>query len=226
MPENPLAAYIGTRSPASSTAQPAPRSENPLAAFVDDGQSAPAPAAPERSALDYIGETLGNVPGSAVDLGRDLWNAVSSPIDTAKAIGGAAVGGVQLAKDALGIPSPELFGEHRDTARAVGDFYGKRYGGGQEFLDTLRTDPVGTALDVGGVLTGGAAAGARLPGTAGRLAQAIVKADPVAATGRAVAAGGRVAGQAIQARRGQSTRAFYRRRSYTGRIATPRVPTV
>ena len=94
------------------------------------------------------------------------------------------------------------FGEHRDKARAVGQHYADRYGGGQEFLDTLRTDPAGVALDIGGVLTGGAAAGARLPGTAGRVAQAIVKADPVAAGGRAV-------GRAVQARRGvPSTKQF------------------
>ena len=157
----------------------------------------------------YLGEMIGNVPGSAAEVGSDLWEAVSSPIDTAKAISGAAVGGVQLAKDALGIPSPGLFGEHRDTARAVGDYYGDRYGGGQEFLDSLRTDPVGVGLDVGGLLTGGAGAAARLPGVAGRLARAITHADPVAAGGRAVAAGGRVAEQAIQARRSTpSTKQF------------------
>ena len=97
----------------------------------------------ERSALDYVGEMIGNVPGSAVDVASDLWSAISSPLDTAGAIGSAALGGGQLAKDALGIPSPGLFGEHRDSARAVGDYYGERYGGGDEFLDTLRTDPVG-----------------------------------------------------------------------------------
>ena len=204
---NPLAAYIRTASPA----QPATRSTNPLTRFVNEGQSAPAPAAPEpeRSALDYVGEMIGNVPGTAVDAASDFWSAVSNPIDTAKMIGGAALGAGQLAKDALGIPSPGLFGEHRDSARAVGTHYADRYGGGQEFLDTLRTDPVGTALDVAGVLTGGAGAAARLPGTAGRLAQAIVKADPIAAGGRAVVAGGRAAETAYRGRRSTpSTKEF------------------
>ena len=136
---NPLAAYIGTPSPA----QPATRSTNPLARFVNDGDLGQSAPEPERSALDYIGEMIGNVPGTAVDAASDFWSAVSSPIDTAKMIGGAALGAGQLAKDALGIPSPGLFGEHRDSARAVGTHYSDRYGGGQEFLDTLRTDPVG-----------------------------------------------------------------------------------
>ena len=162
-----------------------------------------------QDAGEYLGEMIGNVPSSAAQVGSDLWSAVTNPVDTLQAVAGAGVGGVQLAKDALGVPSPGLFGEHRDTARAVGDFYSGRYGGGQEFLDTVRTDPVGAALDIGGLLSGGAAAGARLPGVAGRLARAITHADPVAAGGRAVAAGGRVAEQAIQARRSTpSTKQF------------------
>ena len=208
MPENPLAAYLGTTSPSASSAQPAPRSENPLAAFVNVGRTAPAPAAPERSALDYVGETISNIPQSAGAVATDLWSAVSSPRDTLQALGGAAVGGVQLAKDAMGLPSPGLFGEHRDKARKVGRLYASRYGGFDEIADTLRTDPAGTVLDAAGLVTGGAALGARLPGTAGRLAQAIVAADPFAAAGRGMAAAGRVAGQAIQARRGAPTKDF------------------
>ena len=193
---NPLASYIGTPSPA----QPATRSKNPLAPFIDEGQPVQPAPEPERGVVDYLSETLGNIPGSAVDVVSDLWSAISSPLDTAGAIGSAALGAGQLAKEALGFDVRGVFGEHRDSARAVGDYYGERYGGGQEFLDTLRTDPVGTALDVGGLVTGGAAAGARLPGTAGRLAQAVVAADPIAAGGRAVVAGGRAAETAIRAR--------------------------
>ena len=205
---NPLASYIRTASPA----QPTARSTNPLARFVNDGdigQSAPEPAEPERSVMDYIGETASNIPSSAGAVASDLWQAVSNPLDTAAALGSAAMGGGQLLKDALGIPSPGLFGEHRPAARAVGQHYSDRYGGFDEIADSLRTDPVGTALDVGGVLTGGAAASARLPGTAGRLAQAIVKADPIAAGGRAVVAGGRAAETAYRGRRSTpSTKEF------------------
>ena len=96
---NPLAAYIGTPSP--SPAPSPARSENPLAGFVETGQSTPAPAAPDRTALDYIGETVSNIPQSAGAVASVLWSAVSSPVDTMKAIGSAGIGGVQLAKDAL-----------------------------------------------------------------------------------------------------------------------------
>ena len=180
---NPLAAWRPQGSPA------APRDENnnPLAAF----RPTSAPASEQgRSAGEYFGEMISNVPGSAAQVGKDLWNAVTSPVETAQAIGGAAIGGVQLLKDQLGVPSMGLLGgDQRDKARAVGDFYGQRYGGTDAIADTFRQDPVGGALDIGGLLTGGAAAGARLPGVAGKLAAAITKADPVEAAGRGMARG-------------------------------------
>ena len=193
---NPLAAFS-----TATAQQPVTRAENPLAAFVNEAPPVQAAREPERSALDYIGETISNIPSSVGSVASDLWQAISSPLDTAAALGGAALGGGQLLKDALGIPSPGLLGEHRPAARAVGDFYSERYGGFDEIADTLRTDPVGAAMDVAGLVTGGAAAAARLPGTAGRVAQAVVAADPIAAGGRAVVAGGRAAETAYRGRR-------------------------
>ena len=182
------------------------RPENPLADFVTaDATMRPetpqAPMAPgpvpepreERSALGYVGETLANLPGSAGRAIADLATALFNPIDTATAIGGAATGGMQLLKDKLGGPSPGWFDDHRDKARAVGEYYGGRYGGGSEIADTVRTDPFGAALDVGGLLTGGAGLAARAPGAAGRIGRAVLDADP---TAKAVSA----AGKAIQER--------------------------
>ena len=83
----------------------------------------------------------------------------------------------------------DTFGDHREAASAVADHYSGRYGGGQETLDTFREDPIGAGLDIGGLLSGGAMAGARAPGVAGRVAQAITKADPIVAGGRAVGRG-------------------------------------
>ena len=143
----------------------------------------------DRSVGEYLGETLGNIPESAGAVATDLWEAITSPIATGKAIGSAAVGGMQHAKDAMGIPTTNLWGNQRPAASAVADYYSDRYGGGQEFLDSLRTDPTGVALDIGGLVTGGAGTAARLPGTAGRLARAVMQADPVIAGSRAVGRG-------------------------------------
>ena len=140
--------------------------------------------------MGYAGETLANIPGSAGRAIADLATALFNPIDTATAIGGAATGGMQLLKDKLGGPSLGWFDDHRDKARAVGEFYSDRYGGGSEIANTVRTDPVGAALDVGGLLTGSAGLAARAPGTAGRIGRAVLDADPtskvVGAAGRAI----------------------------------------
>ncbi len=164
---------------------------NPLDRFATptaQQTAAPVQAAPEpdRSVGQYVGEMVGNVPTSAANVAGDLWEAISSPVETAKMIGGAAVGAAQLLKDERGIPSRDTFGDHRATAEAVGGHYSDRYGGGDEFLDSLRTDPVGVALDGLGLVTGGAGAAARIPGVAGRVARAVASVDPVAAGGRAV----------------------------------------
>ena len=195
------------------------QSQNPFEVELARRSAAPQPAPasdmgqpePDRSVGEYLGETLANIPPSAKQVASDLWQALSHPVDTATAVGSAAVGGMQHAKDAMGIPTTNLFGDQRAAASAVADYYSDRYGGGQEFLDSLRTDPTGVALDVGGLLTGGAGAAARLPGTAGKLARAITAADPVIAGSRAVGrAADRGIGRGLDAvrNRAPSNRAF------------------
>ena len=100
---------------------------------------------------------------------------------------------MQLLKDKIGVPTLGLLDDHRAEGRAVGEYYGDRYGGGQEILDTIREDPFGAALDATGLVTGGAGLAARAPGVTGRVARAVLDADP---TAKAVGS----AGKAIQER--------------------------
>ena len=195
---NPFEAELARRA--------APRQPAPPSPQVEMGQPED-----DRSVGEYLGETLANIPSSAGQVVDDLWQAVSHPVETGKALGAAAVGGVQHAKDAMGIPTTNLWGDQRHAASAVADYYSDRYGGGQEFLDSLRTDPSGVALDIGGLVTGGAGMGARLPGTAGRLARAITAADPVTGGVRAVGRGVDTAvgrGRNIIANRAPSNKQF------------------
>ena len=190
--QNPFEMEIARRA---APQQPAPAS----------GGRVVRPPEQDRSVGEYLGEKLGNVPESAGQVASDLWEAVSNPIDTGKAIGSAAVGGMQLLKDEIGVPTRNTWGDQRPAARAVGQYYSDRYGGGQEFLDSFRTDPTGVALDVGGLLTGGAGAAARLPGTAGKLARAITAADPIVAGSSAVGRGvDRAVGRGLDAVRNRA----------------------
>ena len=70
---NPLAAW---RPQGSSAAQ---QEENPLAAFRPTSGPAPELA---RSVGEYVFEMISNVPGSAGQVGKDLWSAISSPVET------------------------------------------------------------------------------------------------------------------------------------------------
>ena len=109
---NPFEVELARRSAAPQPAPPSPQ--------VEMG-----PPETDRSVGEYLGEMLGNVPSSAGAVATDLWEAVTNPIDTGKALGAAAVGGVQHAKDALGIPTTNLWGDQRPAASAVADYYGQ-----------------------------------------------------------------------------------------------------
>jgi len=89
---------------------------------------------------------LGNVPGSAYEVGASTVQAIAHPIETAKAV-------YNLGWDGFT------------------DYLSKRYGSVDAFLNTLEKDPVGTALDVSTPFTVGGLA-ARAPGIAGKLGRA------------------------------------------------------
>ncbi len=100
----------------------------------------------DRTAGEYLKETVSNIPSSAKQLGSDLYQAFSNPIDTLGTIGKTAIGAGQLL-----YPGKQSYEPY---AEAVGEHFGSRYGGGQEVLDTLRTDPVGMLSDVAGAFSG------------------------------------------------------------------------
>lgn len=101
----------------------------------------------------------GNVLKSGVDLVKNTVQAVANPIETGKALGGIAVGGVQKL-----IP-----GQQAQEGQFDGliNFYKERYGGLENIKNTLYTDPVGVAGDLA-TLAGGAGLVAKA-GTAAKI---------------------------------------------------------
>ena len=161
-----------------------------------------------------LGEMLSQAGSNIIPSGRraveDVVSVVKDPIGTAKNLGSVVYGGAQLATDAMGLPLPETFGDHRASADAVGQYFSDRYGGIEEAKRSFAEDPVGVVLDASTVLTGGGAAAARLPGVAGRVAKVARTAgqaiDPIAVTGRVGGLRtGRGAGKAAAAVLGQTT---------------------
>ena len=119
----------------------------------------PSPIGTPRSLGAYLSETGKNIPGSVGAMGRDMWHAATNPIQTLEGMGSAAVGGIQHAKDAVGIPTLNTFGDQREAGSAAGQYL-QRYHP-DNLTDTFRRDPAGVALDVGGLAAGGGGAGAR-----------------------------------------------------------------
>lgn len=173
-------------------------------------EQAPAQA---RSWSDVPGEAIRNIPESAGRFVGNIAQAVTSPVQTAKALGNTIVGGLENL-----IPDPEWLtdeqrqyaDQRRAQASAVGQFFKDRYGSAEGIKNTLATDPVGAAADAATVLTGGGALAARAPGVAGQVGQAASRAgsmiDPIQATARAAGATGRGVGHVLGVTTGAGSR--------------------
>jgi len=91
-------------------------------------------------------EAVKNIPGSAWEFGKNIYQAVRHPVKTVKVLGKVAVGGVQKA-----IPGEQ---KQEKYFNATMDFFKERYGGEENLKQTIATDPVGFLTDVSAVLGG------------------------------------------------------------------------
>lgn len=117
---------------------------------------------------------------SAQQFGSDIFRAVKSPKQTAKAFGDLVSGTAQLL-----IPGEQ--GEE-DVARAFGKFMSDRYGSAEAMKRTLAEDPVGFAADLSTFVTGvGAITGvAGKAGQLSKIAQIKKAADIVVKSGQGI----------------------------------------
>lgn len=134
---------------------------------------------PERSWSDVAGSAASNFIPSAVNVGKSVVEAVSSPVQTAKGLIDIGAGAIQNALPERLVQAIGEDKESRQKASAVADFYKQRYGSMEGFKEALATDPAGVLADVSTIATGGGAAMAKVP--------ALTKAANVVSTaGRAV----------------------------------------
>lgn len=145
------------------------------------------------SAGEVVTGAITNLPSSAMNIAKGLYEAVTSPVQTAKGLMDIAAGGLQ---NLLPENIVKFIGEDkasREVADKVGEFYKDRYGSIEGAKRAIATDPAGVMADLSTFLTAGATA---LPrgAVATRMTQAAQIIDPlqlaakgVAATGKAVA---------------------------------------
>lgn len=124
-------------------------SQKPTEKTVDSTQ-------PQMSASDVAVSAVKNFPSSVGSMLGDIYQAVSSPVQTTKAVLDLGAG---ILQNALPERLVQAIGEDkasRELASKVGEHYVKKYGSIEGAKQALATDPAGVMADLSTVLTGGA----------------------------------------------------------------------
>jgi hypothetical protein len=143
-----------------------------------------------------------NFPSSVGSMLGDIYQAVTSPIQTTKAVLDLGAG---ILQNALPERLVQAVGEDkasRDLASKVGQHYVERYGSVEGAKRALATDPAGVMADLSTVLTGGAMLPTR---AAPALATAARAVDPLMISARAVGKTADVTGKALKPLLGMQT---------------------
>jgi hypothetical protein len=153
------------------------------------------PIASQKAAPLTAGEVatgaLVNLPSSALNVVKGLYEAVTSPVKTVKGILDIGAGGLQ---NLLPEKFVKFLGEDkasREVANQVGKFYSDRYGSIEGAKRAFATDPAGVMADLSTFLTGGATLAPKGGALATKLSQAAAIVDPIQLTAKGVAAAGR-----------------------------------
>jgi hypothetical protein len=156
-----------------------------------------------------LAQAVANFPGSAYELGKSTFEAVTSPIETGKNI--AALGSSVLGKIGVTDASPEM-------ADRVGQFYKDRYGSVENAKTTFANDPAGFLADAATILTGAGGALRAAPRAMGRTGGAVTRAgetlqkaadivDPLSLATKGVKGTGKLAATGLGFTTGTGTRA-------------------
>lgn len=171
--------------------------------------------ATRRSWSDTFGEAISNLPTSAGKFGREMYEAVTNPVQTATNILDIGAGALQnitpkVIKDIVDRfdTNPDAAKRAVATANAFGGEYAKRYGTMDGFKEALATDPVSVISDFSALASGGASAVGRVaPTTAKVLATTAKYTNPaaplVAAAEYGIGMGAKAAGNVVDVMQGQ-----------------------
>jgi len=145
----------------------------------------PLPESMRSGQPNFLSDTISNIPSSAYQLGSDVAQVVTNPVQTLDAIGNLGLGLIALAvPDAY---QEKSLDKPQEAALAVGQYISDRYGSVDKAQEALRTDPVGVLADVSGILLGGGYLATKAGLKAGQVAtKAGIATDPLVIAGRGV----------------------------------------
>ena len=145
---------------------------------------APAPAAgmpgPRKNygLLEVPGQAIANIPASAKKFAGGLYEAVTSPVQTAMGVLDIGAGALQKALPESAVNFINQFEGNTnaavravEAANAMGGMFKDRYGSYEGIKRTLAEDPVGAAADLSTLLTGGSMAASRVAPNVSRTLQ-------------------------------------------------------
>ena len=203
MSENPFAKYA---------AQPAAQ-ENPFAKYAPPSEI---PAQRRSYALSEVPmQAAVNAPESFLKFGSDIYQAVTNPVQTLTGILDLGAGALRntLPKNVVSFidqfdADPAAAQRASAVATSVGGMYKDRYGSYDAIKRTFAEDPVAAASDLSTILSGGAAATARVaPAVSKGLATGATFTNPAALitkpAGYGIGMATNVAGNVIDLAQGQ-----------------------
>jgi hypothetical protein len=124
-------------------------SQKPVASQASSGQ-------PQLSTADVAVSAVKNFPSSVGSMLGDIYQAVTSPVQTAKTVLDLGAGVLQ---NVLPEKLVQMIGEDkpsREIANKVGQYYVQRYGSVEGAKQAIAKDPAGVMADLSTVLTAGA----------------------------------------------------------------------
>jgi hypothetical protein len=108
------------------------------------------------------GKTVSNIVPSGIQFAKTITEPIRRPVETFQGLMNLTTGGLTkvLPQSVLKYARPEAVKSGQEALAGTGEYLSQRYGGGENILKTIESDPVGALADISTVLTGGGA-GAR-----------------------------------------------------------------
>jgi len=155
-----------------------PAASSPVPAKVPEAGSRPIRApvqrlpqeAPELSLEETVKGAASQLVPSTVKMGRDIYQAVTSPVETGKAIGQLGSGVYSKLEGFFANQDPQQKKQNETLLDAVVADYVNKYGSMKEFKRALAEDPASILSDISLAITGGTTAAAKATGLAGKTA--------------------------------------------------------